>query len=72
MKWYLFSGEQIEDDHKKEYCALQFDHSDDKKKGLERTIAGEDSSIASSKEAISTLTQEIAALEAGIRAWTKQ
>jgi len=64
----LLGKEQTEDDHKKEYCALQFDNSDDKKKALERTIAGEESSVASSKEAIATLTQEIAALEAGIRA----
>jgi len=67
----LLGEEQIDDDHKKEYCALQFDDSDDKKKALERTIAGEDSAIASSKEAIATLTQEIAALEAGIAALDK-
>merc|ERR1719251_690728 len=64
----LLGKEQTDDDHKKEYCALQFDDSDDKKKALERTIAGEESSIASTKEAIATLTQEIAPLEAGIRA----
>merc|ERR1719498_2103296 len=28
--------EQLDDDHKKEYCAKQFDMADDKKKGLER------------------------------------
>merc|ERR1719251_719946 len=67
----LLGKEQTEDDHKKEYCALQFDDSDDKKKALERTIAGEESSIASAKEAIATLTQEIGALEAGIRALDK-
>jgi len=64
----LLGKEQTEDDDKKEYCALQFDASDDKKKALERSIAGEESSIASAKEAIATLTSEIAALEAGIRA----
>merc|ERR1719336_2362047 len=64
----LLGKEQTEDDDKKEYCALQFDTSDDKKKALERSIAGEESSIASAKEAIATLTSEIAALEAGIRA----
>merc|ERR1719499_1925619 len=64
----LLAEEQLDDDHKKEYCALQFDESDDKKKALERRISGADSSIASAKEAIATLTQEIAALEAGIRA----
>jgi len=64
----LLGKEQTEDADKKEYCALQFDTSDDKKKALERSIAGEESSIASAKEAIATLTSEIAALEAGIRA----
>merc|ERR1719469_1577246 len=67
----LLGKEQIEDDDKKEYCALEFDASDDKKKALERTISGEESSIANAKEAIATLTQEIAALEAGIQALDK-
>merc|ERR1719428_2280621 len=31
--------EQVEDDHKKEYCEVQFDISEDKKKVLEQTIA---------------------------------
>merc|ERR1719408_1152927 len=31
--------EQDDDDHKKEYCAKEFDMADDKKKGLERSIA---------------------------------
>merc|ERR1719189_3499995 len=34
--------EQDDDAHKKEYCAAQFDVSDDAKKSLERTIANED------------------------------
>merc|ERR1711920_762871 len=60
--------EQDDDDHKKEYCATQFDTSDDKKKALERSISGEEAAIAETKEAIATLSQEIAALEAGINA----
>merc|ERR1719469_900936 len=67
----LLGKEQIEDDDKKEYCALEFDASDDRKKALERTISGEESSIANAKEAIATLTQEIAALNAGIQALDK-
>merc|ERR1719384_68762 len=67
----LLGKEQTEDDDKKAYCADQFDVSDDQKKALERTIAGEDSAIASAKEAIATLTQEIAALGAGIQALDK-
>merc|ERR1719400_2117104 len=51
--------EQDDDAHKKEYCAEQFDVSDDTKKSLERTIANEGASIASTTKAIATLTQEI-------------
>merc|ERR1719433_1990296 len=67
----LLKKEQDDDDHKKEYCALQFDSSDDQKKALERKIAGEASAIASAQDALSTLAQEIAALEAGIAALDK-
>merc|ERR1711997_621628 len=42
----LLGKEQSDDDDKKAYCADQFDASDDKKKALERAIAGADSSIA--------------------------
>jgi len=38
---------------------------------LERSIAGEESNIATAKESIATLTQEIAALEAGIQSLDK-
>merc|ERR1719210_2596566 len=67
----ILKTEQDDDDHKKEYCALQFDTSDDKKKALERSISGEEAAIAGAKEAIATLSQEIAALEAGIAALDK-
>merc|ERR1719323_2367944 len=67
----LLAKEQSDDDDKKEYCADQFDVSDDKKKAVTRAIAGEDSAIASAKEAIATLTSEIAALQAGIAALDK-
>jgi len=67
----LLKDEQLDDDHKKEYCALQFDASDDSKKALERTVAQEKSAIAATKEALATLTQEIAALEKGIRGLDK-
>jgi len=58
--------EQADDDNKKEYCALQFDESDDGKKALEHEIASEEAAIATAKETMSTLSQEIAALTAGI------
>jgi len=67
----ILKSEQDDDDHKKEYCAMQFDSSDDKKKALERSVAGEEHAIAEAKEAMATLSQEISALEAGIRALDK-
>merc|ERR1719240_69899 len=63
--------EQQDDNDKREYCDLQFDHADDKKKGLERDISNLDKAIAKAKEAIGALADEIAALEAGIKALDK-
>ena len=63
--------EQVDDDNKKEYCAAQFDITDDKKKGLERAISDQEAAIATAKESISTLAEEIASLEAGIKALDK-
>jgi len=63
--------EQDDDDHKKEYCAKQFDLSDDKKKSLERSIFDLETSIADTKEAIATTQGEIEALTATIKALDK-
>ena len=60
--------EQTEDDIKNEYCAVEFDTSDDKKKSLEKTIKDEDAAIAHVTEAIATLKDDIAALTASIAA----
>ena len=48
--------------NKKEYCAVDFDTSYDKKKSLEKTIKDEEAAIAHVTEAIATLKDEIAAL----------
>jgi len=48
----VLKKEQEDDEHKKEYCATQFDFSDDKKKALERTISQEENAVASAKDAI--------------------
>jgi len=64
-------NEQVDDDKKKEYCAAQFDQSDDKKKELEKGIADTEAAIATTEEAIATLKDEIAALTAGIAALDK-
>merc|ERR1719163_370487 len=63
--------EQNDDNDKKEYCNMQFDAADDKKKGLERSAANLGKAIAKGKEAIATLADEIKALEEGIVALDK-
>merc|ERR1711904_40652 len=42
----LLGKEQTADDDKKEYCKIQFDETDDKKKDLERTISDLEKTIA--------------------------
>merc|ERR1719162_2505467 len=68
----LMKEEQLDDDHKKEYCELQLDHADDKKKGLEHAEGKLEQAIAGAKESISTLTEEIKVLGEGIVALDKQ
>merc|ERR1719343_1206555 len=63
----VLGKEQKSDDQKKEYCGLQFDTSDDKKKALERKVSDEEAAISAAKEGIATLTDEMKALEAGIK-----
>merc|ERR1719158_1628635 len=63
--------EQQDDNDKREYCNMQFDQADDKKKGLERSVSNLEKSIAKEKEAVATLTEEIKALEDGIVALDK-
>merc|ERR1719272_1046546 len=60
--------EQVDDDSKKEYCAIEFDNAEDKKKGLDRSISDLETAIAQAEDGISTLMEEIKALEAGIKA----
>ena len=59
-------------------CALhlneskaQFDLADDKKKGLERSVANLEKAIAKEKEGIAALAAEIKALQEGIAALDK-
>lgn len=51
---------------KKTYCARQLDSSDDKKKGLERTVSDLSTAIEVATESIATFKEEIAALTSGI------
>lgn len=59
-------NEQLDDDHKKEYCLKQFDFTDDKKKGLEQNLADLETTIEDTTEKIATLTDELKALAEGI------
>merc|ERR1719265_1551085 len=56
-------AEQGDDDHKKDYCATEFDASDDKKKELERAVADLETAIAKAEEGIATLKADIESLE---------
>jgi len=64
----VLGQEQLDDDHKKEYCEGQFDTTDDKVKELGQTLKDLDASIADTTEAIATLTEELKALADGIKA----
>merc|ERR1719336_733201 len=67
----VLKKEQETDDQKKTYCTEQFDTADDKKKALERKVSDEESAIAAAKDGIATLTEEMDALVAGIKALDK-
>jgi len=67
----LLKTEQQDDEDKKEYCEMQFDQADDKKKALERTEGKLTAAIADAKETIATLAEEIKALGEGITALDK-
>jgi len=63
--------EQADDDSKKEYCGVEFDKSDDKKKSLERSIKDLETAIADAKEGIAAAAEDIELLTAGIKALDK-
>jgi len=67
----VLKAEQADDDNKKEYCEMQFDGADDKKKGLERAMSDLSTAIGKEKELIAALADELAALAAGIAALDK-
>jgi len=63
--------EQEDDEAKKEYCEKEFDESEDKKKELELKVSDSVTAIEELEGSIATLTEEIAALGAGIKALDK-
>merc|ERR1719450_1051820 len=60
--------EQQHDTEKKEQCLSQFDSADEKKGGLERSIANLGDAIAVANDGLATLKKEIVALEEGVKA----
>jgi len=58
--------EQEEDDKKKDYCTVELDGADDKKKVQERTLADHETAIAEAEAGVAALKDEIEALTAGI------
>merc|ERR1740130_2533861 len=63
--------EQLDDDHKKEYCAKQFEFAGDKKKGLTKSVSDLGISIEDATEGVKTLAAEIEALNDGIKSLDK-
>jgi len=59
--------EQLDDNHKKQYCAKQFDFADDKKKGLSKSVSDLEISIDEATDGVATLADEIKALGKSIK-----
>jgi len=62
----VLKKEQQNDDQHKDYCAAEFDKSDDKKKTTERDIAGLSSQKGETEGLIEAIETEVLALKAGI------
>jgi len=67
----LLRKEQGDDDSKKDECAVEFDKADDKKKGLEQSIADIQAAMGDAEETIAGLADEIKGLDEGIKALDK-
>ena len=63
----ILGEEQTADDDKKAYCEAELDKTEDDKKALERKVDDLGSALEDTKGMIATLTEEIAALVAGIK-----
>merc|ERR1719155_160762 len=63
----LLGKEQTDDDEKKAYCEAELDKAEDEEKELNIAIEDLEKAIETHKGTIATLTEEIAALEAGIK-----
>merc|ERR1719464_487059 len=63
----ILGEEQTADDDKKAYCEAELDKTEDEKKALERKVDDLGSALEDTEGMIATLTEEIAALVAGIK-----
>jgi predicted nucleic acid-binding Zn-ribbon protein len=63
--------EQTDDNDKQEYCKVQLDNLDDKKKGLERDVSDSEKAIADAEESLETLKADIESLADAIKALDK-
>merc|ERR1719222_830686 len=63
----LLAKEQTDDDNKKAYCEASLDKAEDEPKMLAQSIADLEKAIEDTNGMIATLTDEIAALIAGIK-----
>jgi len=63
--------EQQDDDQKLEYCKVELDLADDKRKTFRRSVADLEKATAKAKELIAILTDDMVALTAGIIALHK-
>mmetsp|Transcript_67828 Transcript_67828/g.130961 ORF Transcript_67828/g.130961 Transcript_67828/m.130961 type:complete len:687 (-) Transcript_67828:86-2146(-) len=63
--------EQSDDEAKKDYCDKELDTSEDTKKELDLKVSDSATAIEELEGSIATLTEEIAALQAGIKALDK-
>jgi hypothetical protein len=68
----LLGKEQKADDSKKAYCLAELDKSEDEKKVLEQTEADLSKAIEDAEGLVATLTEDIEALEDGIKKLDKQ
>jgi len=68
----LLGKEQTDDDDKKAYCEANLDKNEDELKALENTIQDLEKAIATDKDSIVRLGEEIEALIAGIKALDKE
>merc|ERR1719329_2079388 len=63
----LLNKEQEGDDKKKTYCRQELDQSEDKLKSVNLAIGDAETAIDEAKDRVVSLTEDIAALEAGIK-----